>query len=461
MGDRLDKTMIDDRARGSAADSEPDAPQPRIMADTDRFEARGTVAKGGMGSILDVYDHRMQRQVAMKVLHDDLVSRPGELETFVNEAQITGQLDHPNIVPVHDMGRDHQPPWFAMKLVQGESLAQLFRRIGPGPLPGASIEAFLTVMIKVCDAVAFAHSRGVLHLDLKPHNIMVGSHGQVYVMDWGIAVRCRQDEDGHLYPVENKQGLRGTLAYMAPEQARRGLGGVDERSDVYGLGAILYQFLTGRPPFEPRGVLEDVVRAGNNVVVDPLDSPTLRQPPPGLATIAMRALALDPDERYPDVVTLQHELETLVRGGGWFRERHFVDGDVIVREGDLGERAFILTEGHCDVYKRSGERSVHLRRIEPGDVFGETAVLTSGRRTASVVAVGNVTVLVVTRDALERELEARGWLGPLVRALAERFIEADEERLKLRMDEGQGADSGASEVADADEGADAGAPSSD
>lgn len=432
MGERLDKTMIDQRVRGSVP-AEPDAPKGRIMADTDRFEARGTVAKGGMGSIVDVYDHRMQRSVAMKVLHEDLVNRPGELETFVNEAQITGQLDHPNIVPVHDMGRDQQPPWFAMKLVQGESLAQQFRKLGPGPLPGPTIEAFIAVMIKVCDAVAFAHSRSVLHLDLKPHNIMVGSHGQVYVMDWGIAVRCQKDEDGRLHPIEGKNGLRGTLAYMAPEQARRGLGGVDERADVYGLGAILYQFLTGRPPFEPRGVLEDVVRVADNVVLDPLESPTLRQPPPGLSAIAMRALAHDPDERYPDVVTLQTELDALARGGGWFRERHFIGGDTIVREGDLAERAYILTKGHCDVFKRSGGRSVHLRRIGPGEVFGETAILTSGRRTASVVAVDDVTVLVVTREALERELDSRGWLGPLVRALAERFIEADEERLELRM----------------------------
>ena len=103
-----------------------------------------------------------------------------------------------------------------------------------------------------------------------------------------------------------------------------------------------------------------------------------------------------------------------------------------MQEGEPGETAYILTRGECDVYKRSGERSVHLRRIKPGGVFGETAILTSGRRTASVVAADDVTVLVVTREALERELDNRGWLAPLVRALAERFVEADEERARLR-----------------------------
>lgn len=431
MGDRLDKTLIDEQVVDPAGDEE-GAPGERFHADTDRFESRGTVARGGMGSIIDVFDHRMQRQVAMKVLHNDLVHRQGELEIFVREAQITGQLDHPNIVPVHDMAREDEPPWFAMKLVQGKSLAELFRRLGAGKLPGFEIEKFIKTMIKVCDAVAFAHSRGVLHLDLKPHNIMVGSHGQVYVMDWGIAVRCQRDERGHLRPTEIKKGLRGTLAYMAPEQARRGMAGVDERSDVYGLGAVLYEFLTGRPPFEPRGVLEDVVRVADNVVLDPLESPTLRQPPPGLAAIASRALAHDPADRYQDVTAMQTELEALMRGGGWFRERHFAAGANIVQEGEPGDSAYILTRGRCDVFKRSGERNVHLRRIGPRDVFGETAVLTSGRRTASVVAVDDVSVLVVTREALERELDTRGWLGPLVRALAGRFVEADEERARLR-----------------------------
>lgn len=432
MGERLDKTLIDDRLDLEDESAEPDAPRSRFHADTDRFESRGTVAKGGMGSIIDVYDHRMQRQVAMKVLHSDLVSRQGELEIFVREAQITGQLDHPNIVPVHDMGEDADPPWFAMKLVQGKSLAEHFRRLGPGKLPGEEIESFIKVMIKVCDAVAFAHSRGVLHLDLKPHNIMVGSHGQVYVMDWGIAVRCQRGDDGRLHPIEAKKGLRGTLAYMAPEQARRGVAGVDERADVYGLGAVLYEFLTGRPPFEPRGVLEDVVRVADNVVLDPLESPTLRQPPPGLAAIATRALAHDPDARFPDVPTLQAELEALMRGGGWFRERVFAAGTTIVREGEPGDAAYIVARGTCDVFKRAGERSVHLRRIGPGEVFGETAILTSGRRSATVVAVDEVAVLIVTREALERELDSRGWLGPLVRALAERFREADDERARLR-----------------------------
>ena len=434
MGDRLDKTMIDERAPSSDAKG---GVNKRPLIHGERFEMRRTVAAGGMGAILDVYDKRMQRQVAMKVLHQDLVDRQGEMETFLREAQITGQLDHPNIVPVHDMGRDVELPWFAMKLVQGQSLAEWFGSLGSGTLPGHEIESFLKVMIKVCDAVAFAHSRGVLHLDLKPHNVMVGSHGQVYVMDWGIAVRCHRGTDGRLHPMGSTKGLRGTLAYMAPEQARRGVGGVDERADVYGLGAIVYEFLTGRPPFEPKGVLEDVVRVSDNAVVDPLEVPTLREPPPGLAAIASRALAHDPEDRLPNVEALQTELEALLRGGGWFRELHFSAGDAIVEEGAPGDAAYILTKGRCDVFKKAGAEAVHLRRIGEGEVFGETAILTSGRRSATVTAVDDVTVLVVTRDALEHELDARGWLGPLVRALAERFIEADQERMNLRTQSGR------------------------
>ena len=203
----------------------------------------------------------LERHVAVKIISPRLANDPSALQRFADEARITAQLDHPNIVPVHKLGHaPNETPCLAMKLVQGRTLLAHLRTLPPPPWSHATLDEVLEIFQKVCDAVAFAHSKGVVHRDLKPENIMVGSFGQVYVMDWGIAVRCQRGDDGRLHPIEAKKGLRGTLAYMAPEQARRGVAGVDERADVYGLGAVLYEFLTGRPPFEPRGVLEDVVR---------------------------------------------------------------------------------------------------------------------------------------------------------------------------------------------------------
>jgi serine/threonine protein kinase len=395
-----------------------------------RFQTQRRIARGGMASILHAYDPVLGRHVAVKLLHAALLAQHGELDAFMREARITAQLEHPSIVPVYELASGSLGEWacFAMKLVQGESLAQTFSRLGATRLAASELPGLLDVLLKVCDAVSFAHSRRVLHLDLKPNNVMIGSHGQVYVMDWGIAVRGERGADGFLRPVEAHASLRGTLAYMAPEQLDRSLAQVDERSDVYGIGAILYELLTGRPPFDARGDGQDTVRLREHRVSDPILAASGQRIPPGLARVALRALAKDAGHRYPSVDALRQDLQQLVRGGGWLTERQFVPEEVIVREGEPSEDAYIIVSGECDVY-RGNE---HLRRMSAGDVFGEVGLFTRGTRSATVRAVSTMTVLVVTRETFEWELSALGWLGTFVRALAERFREADDERLALR-----------------------------
>lgn len=215
-----------------------------------RLQVDGLVGRGGMGTVVQAYDLDLQRHVAVKVLRAELAGRPGEFESFLREARITAALEHPNIVPVHSAAWDYgtNSGGFQMKLVRGESLAKHLADLGAGRLDERQLPTLLQVLLKVCDAVAFAHSQRVLHLDLKPENVMIGSHGQVYVMDWGISVRCNLDADGHLRADAAMSGVRGSPGYMAPEQRSLGYAGVDERSDVYSLGAILYEILSGRPP---------------------------------------------------------------------------------------------------------------------------------------------------------------------------------------------------------------------
>lgn len=398
-----------------------------------RFQTQRKIASGGMASIVHAFDPLLSRHVAVKALHTALAQQPGEVDAFLREARVTAQLEHPNIVPVYDFCSDASGDWacFAMKLVQGESLGEQIAELGPRRLAPDRLRAFLEVMLKVCDAISYAHSRGVLHLDLKPENIMIGSYGQVYVMDWGIAVRCKVAESGRLVPCERHASMRGTLAYMAPEQLDCELVDVDERTDVYGLGATLYELLTGQPPFDANGT-DDVERLRRHIVPDPAPVAAPSELPPGLVQVAMRALARRPDDRYESVAALRSDLAHLVRGGGWIPLQKFEAGALIVREGEAAREAYLLVEGHCDVYKRSGPDRMHLRCMGPGDVFGETAIFASGTRTATVRAKTRVTVLVVTREALERELAGIGALGSFVRALAERFREADDERALLR-----------------------------
>jgi eukaryotic-like serine/threonine-protein kinase len=403
-----------------------------------RFEDLGELARGGMSSVRKVFDRVVLREVAMKVLAPERTL--DELSRFIEEAQITGQLDHPNIVPVHDIETDEKglPTRFTMKLVRGHTLhtylgEQLGRELGAHEL-----EDVLRIVLKVCDAVAFAHSRGVIHRDLKPSNIMIGTHGQVYVMDWGVAKLrqgTRPSELGLSVPEplvrtpdtlpEPLGTLTGTPSFMAPEQAHGRTHDIDERTDVYGLGGILYYVLTGRPPHDGADVQEDLRLARIGEILPPSEVAPGKHLPPLLCRIALKALAAEPRDRHPSVNELKQDLETFLRGGGWFAQRHCAPGTEIVREGDEADAAYIVTQGQCELSRMVDGQRQFVRLLGPGDVFGETAIFGSSKRTATITAHGEVTLLVVTRDALERELDRSLWLRAFVEAVAERFVEAD------------------------------------
>ena len=402
-----------------------------------RYDEQGEIARGGMSSIVAATDRMLRRRVAMKVL--DRKRDPEGLGYFVQEARVTANLDHPNIVPIHDLHHDDEgwPSRFTMKLVEGETLASILERTPASELHGAVLERILEVMLKVCDAVAFAHSRGVIHCDLKPGNVMVGSHGQVYLMDWGVAQRRAKPE---LDPRDRStlelggSLLSGTPAYMAPEQAWGRPEEIDERTDVYGLGGLLYAVLTRTPPHDGGKVQRDLELAKDGVVVPPQEVVTKHRLPPGLCRIAMRALAKNPQDRYQDVGAMRQDIERFLRGGGWFEAVQLPQGTLIVREGDAPDAAYIVTEGQCELFRVINGEKHFMRLLGPGECFGETSIFGSSARTASVAASTDVTLLKVTREALERELERSEWMRSFVEALAERFIELDQ---KVRRLEGR------------------------
>lgn len=402
-----------------------------------RYDESGEIARGGMSSIVSALDRVLKRRVAMKVL--DRKRDPEGLGFFVQEARVTASLDHPNIVPVHDLHHDEDgwPSRFTMKLVEGETLAAILERTPAEAMHGVTLERILEVLLKVCDAVAFAHSRGVIHCDLKPANVMVGSFGQVYLMDWGVAQRRAQPERDPLdrSTLElNESLLSGTPAYMAPEQAWGRREEIDERTDVYGLGGLLYAILTHAPPHDGGKLELDLQLAKEGAVPHPQDIVTGQRLPPGLCRIAMRALAPNPLERYRDVAELRADIERFIRGGGWFEAVRIPQGTLIVQEGDAPDAAYIVTEGQCELFRIVDGEKHFMRLLGPGECFGETSIFGSSARTASVSASSEVTLLKVTRQALERELERSEWLRAFVEALAERFIELDQ---KVRRLEGR------------------------
>ncbi len=393
----------------------------------DRFEDEGTIGVGARGAVHRVFDREILRRVAVKQMHE-----PADAELtarFVEEAQVMGQLDHPNIVPVHDLLRDARgrPTRFIMTLVSGRTLDEILDEEREAPVAGERLEELLRVFLKVCDAVSFAHSRGVIHRDLTPQNVMVASHGRVYVMDWGFALLRGRGEHvvatGHRPDRFDAPGsVIGTPAYMAPEQASGRTDAIDARTDVFGLGGILYRLLTLTPPY-PGGDVLSLARAGR--VAAPGTLVDERRLPTGLCRIAMKALAAAPADRYPTVDELARDVETFLRGGGWFPAAAFPKGTLIIREGERGDVGYIVTEGRCEIYRTEAGRRIPLRQVGPGEIFGEVGVVTASPRTATVEAMTDVTALVVTRGALEHEASRSTWMRALIEAAVERFVELD------------------------------------
>ena len=238
-----------------------------------KYELHGEIARGGMGVILKGRDSDLGRDLAIKVLRDSHIENPEVVERFIEEAQIAGQLQHPGIVPVHDLGLlTNDRPFFTMKLVKGKTLATILARRNE-PTQQAHL---LGIFDQVCQTVAYAHSRGVIHRDLKPANIMVGAFGEVQVMDWGLAKvmadggvaderKAREKQHDHQSILRTRRSgsdsslgtgsttragsVMGTPAYMPPEQALGEVDRLDERADVFGLGSILCEIITGSPPY--------------------------------------------------------------------------------------------------------------------------------------------------------------------------------------------------------------------
>lgn len=390
----------------------------------ERLRDEGEIARGGMGSIRRLYDSELRRHIAMKVLDGELAADQDMTQRFLDEARINGLLDHPNIVPVHELVLDARgvPSYFTMKLVHGQTLTQLIA----AQKTRRDLERLLEILIKVCDALALAHSHGIIHRDLKPDNIMVGSYGQVYVMDWGCA-HVVGDRSVVVRPPDPDGIVIGTVQYMAPEQANGHVSKIDQRTDVFSVGGILYKMLTGSPPY-PGPMQEALPKAQHRVLRSPEESTgVVLKPPPSLSKIAMKAMEADPADRHQTVEELAEDLRAFLRGGNWFAAQKFPAGSVIVSEGAPAMSAYIITSGRCEVRKRDPNdpsRSVTLRTLKAGDVFGETAIFADAPRSASVVALEDVTAVVVERRAIE-ELIRSSWLGQFVKALADRFLEHD------------------------------------
>jgi serine/threonine-protein kinase len=297
-----------------------------------RYQQHAILGRGGMGEVRLCRDARIGREVAMKVIAQAGRSLGDARARFLREARLQGQLEHPSVVPVYELGADPDgAAWFTMRRVHGHTLLAILEALAAGDEEAGrryTRHRLLSAFSNVCLAVDFAHSRGVLHRDLKPGNVMLGDYGEVYVLDWGLAKMVGHAGEG-ASPVERADGdapapavdsidgrtvqgaILGTPGYMAPEQIG---GAVDRRADVYALGAILFELLSLEPLHEgdTSGQLLGSTRRGAEA------RPSVRAPerevPPELEAICVRATALDPAARHASARELHDEIERYLEG---------------------------------------------------------------------------------------------------------------------------------------------------
>ncbi len=294
----------------------------------ERFRIIKTYAQGGLGVVSIAHDVELDRTVAVKEM---LVSRPtdDDVQRFLLEARLTGQLDHPGIPPVYAIGFfEDGRPFYAMRLVDGVTLRSAVKEFhAKYPPPDHSLQRSMQLrhligaVVSVCNTLRFAHSKGVLHRDIKPSNIMLGEFGETLLMDWGLAKSQKQslpysDLEAKAYqqrkrledPEDTGTGsVMGTPHYMSPEQAVGDGDSINQRSEVYSVGATLYSVLTGKPPFtgQSREEILDKVRRGDFQPPQALDA----RVPPELNAICMKAMALERGDRYADTGELATDIE--------------------------------------------------------------------------------------------------------------------------------------------------------
>jgi serine/threonine-protein kinase len=289
----------------------------------DRYSLSRLHAAGGIGQVWLARDLDLDREVALKEIRPERGENPVVWARFLKEAKITGQLEHPGIVPVYELrGQRSSSPYYTMRFIRGRTLAEVIKGFHDKRLRGEAgsvdLHGLLTAFVAICNALAYAHARGVIHRDLKPQNVVVGDYGEVIVLDWGLAKLIDDPErDTELAPVtyhgdtplgETMQGqVLGTPGYMAPEQAEGRIDRMDRRTDVYGLGAILYAILGGSAPFHGTDSNQVLRRVQREAPQKPRELwPAV---PPALEAICLKALAKRPDERYGSAADLGREVQ--------------------------------------------------------------------------------------------------------------------------------------------------------
>lgn len=384
-----------------------------------RYEAHELLGKGGMGEVRLYLDRRIGRDVAHKTLRKDVRKTSMGLERFVREARVQGQLEHPAVLPVYDLGVDPEGHvFFTMKRVRGTPLDAVLDAIADGDEEARALHSrrrLLTAFVQVCRAIDFAHSRGVLHRDLKPANVMLGEYGEVHVLDWGLAKiigkeakRAHREhvadvpdatDDGESGNTPTLAGsVLGTPGYMSPEQAQGETDDLDGRTDVYALGAILFEIAFREPLHVGQGAAARLT----STIVGPEMRASERthgaEVPPELEALCQKACAIDPDRRIPSARALADAVERFLDGERDDERRkelareHVDKASALITRADAGEanartealrelgRALVLDPTHGPALTTLEAMLTHVPDPPPPEAAAEVARADLDRR---------------------------------------------------------------------------------
>ena len=391
----------------------------------DRYRTLAHIGEGGISDVESAFDHYLNRIVAVKKLKKKHLNIESVVRFFMNEIKLISYLDHPGVVSIFDAFLDEDKrPCYTMKVVRGVELSSVLESKTPTQL--------LDIFVKLCQTLGYVHSKGVIHLDLKPANIMLGDYGEVMIMDWGSARLYDPGPYGEYLkevpeaqgPLEECAGISsGTPAYMSPEQTTASREALTPSSDIFSLGVIFYQMMSRRMPFTGTDTTEIFrqVRDCTPPALYRLKS----EIPHRLSHICTRMLKKDPFDRYHGFHEVLSDMDAFRSSGMAFPVHTYQQGETIFREGDPGTFAFTILSGAVEISRVLNGRKMTLAMLGENEIVGELAIFNNQPRSATVrAAAPNTVIRVMDRKDVEDDLDKLSpWVDKMIRGLSRRFVD--------------------------------------
>lgn len=398
-----------------------------------RYQSMHLLGEGGFGQVYSCFDHMLNRLTAQKSLKQPFRRDEIQIRSLINEARLISYLDHPGVVAVFDafIGDDGSFH-YTMELIKGTNLRSHLREIErKGEY--MSLARCLRIVTKLCQTMAYIHKKGVLHLDLKSENIMLGEFGELSILDWGNAY-LYAPERYQEYLAKNGKHLDiselinrsvkivGTPPYMSPEQTLCPRHEMTPATDIFAVGVMLYRMLTGIYPFSLLSN-EDFLRELHTLEPKPLHFHR-GDVPLRLSQICAKMLAKHIDDRYSNFQEVVEDLQALTDYGQVFERQFYQPGETFIHEGDEGHYAYQILDGQVEIFKILDGSEHVIGTVGPGAMIGELAIFSKAPRSASARAITPTTVYVIGEEEITAELEKLNpWVGRMIHSLSQRFLD--------------------------------------